>query len=140
MSMHVTKLSLLLLCAAGVLQSGGCASGATCDEGAELVRDICVPVSVPPPTVDAGSDASASDDAGNDDAAAETFLGKTCTDDVDHSECGGEADYCAKMPGQAEGICTITGCMLPMTGCPTGWRCLDLSVFDPTYPPICVEE
>ena len=104
------------------------------------MMDVCVPVT--PPAPDAGAEpdtGAADDDAGTEDAAPESFLGKPCTDAVNHSECGGDADYCAIQPTQTEGICTITGCMLPDIGCPSGWRCLDLSVFDPMYPAICIE-
>jgi hypothetical protein len=54
-----------------------------------------------------------------------------CTDAQNHTDCTCEADYCALMPGQTEGFCTVTGCVDDPDACPAGWECFDLSAFVP---------
>jgi hypothetical protein len=43
-----------------------------------------------------------------------------------------------KQPGQALGLCTHTGCIEDASICPAGFQCLDLSMFDPALPSVCV--
>lgn len=118
----------------------GCADGADCGEGMVLETGSCFPDGT-------GSGDGDDDDAGTGtDAATDTptpgrpsaddGFGDVCSDDVDHSDCTGAADYCGIMSG-TEGTCTTTGCAEDETVCPEGWGCFDLSAFDPTLPSIC---
>jgi hypothetical protein len=66
---------------------------------------------------DSGGDA-ASD--GPTDGAASNF-GATCADSNDCA--GGPANYCAKQPGAATGICSHTGCDTTPSVCPATWSC-----------------
>jgi len=63
-------------------------------------------------------------------------FGAPCRDD---SECTCAANYCALMPGQAQGYCSKTGCDTAPTLCPTDWTCFDLSMFVPGQPAICTK-
>lgn len=64
-------------------------------------------------------------------------FGATCTDGATSTDCPCEASYCAVQPGQTAGYCTRTGCKEDASICPSGWSCLDLSVFLPGQPSIC---
>jgi hypothetical protein len=61
-------------------------------------------------------------------------FGASCQGDAD---CSCEADYCAKMPGQSSGTCTVTGCKAQPSVCPQGYGCFDLSQFASGLPSIC---
>jgi hypothetical protein len=77
--------------------------------------------------------------AGPDGAPVMGF-GETCTDGTNHTDCDAPTDYCAVMPGQAQGFCTAQGCDVTPSLCPMGWSCFDLSQFDPSLPHICIED
>lgn len=123
-----------------VLTAAGCAADATCDPGQELRGGYCFPV-----TADAGPrpDSTPPGDAGGDtcepDAGPDT-IGRPCTDNIDHSECDCSAPYCAINPGMTQGTCTRTDCIEYPERCPVGYACMDLSIFDPALPSICVPE
>lgn len=61
-------------------------------------------------------------------------FGAPCSADAD---CTCRAGYCAKMPGEAQGTCTVSGCKEEPSVCPSGYSCLDLSLFAPSLPSIC---
>jgi hypothetical protein len=61
-------------------------------------------------------------------------FGASCAADAD---CTCAADYCARMPGQTQGTCTVTGCTEDPALCPDGFSCFDLSAFSPELPSIC---
>jgi hypothetical protein len=61
-------------------------------------------------------------------------FGATCRVDAD---CPCRADYCALMPGQTQGTCTVRGCKQDASLCPAGYSCFDLSLFAPDLPSIC---
>jgi hypothetical protein len=63
-------------------------------------------------------------------------FGATCKADAD---CTCKASYCALMPGQAQGTCTVMGCKQDQSLCPTGFSCFDLSMFSPDLPSICTK-
>jgi len=120
-----------------------CADEATCSEGEVLMSGACV-------AEQPGDDAQPSDAPSEDEApdagmqasgrpGADEGFGDPCTDDVNHSECTDTADFCALMPGAAEGICTAQGCVEDETVCPEGWSCFDLSAFMEGLPSICTE-
>ena len=77
-------------------------------------------------------------DAAPSDGTAMTFphFGDVCTGDPD---CIAPTDYCAKYPSDPTGYCTRTGCLTDPTICPGGWSCLDLSVYLPGLPAICLK-
>jgi hypothetical protein len=64
-------------------------------------------------------------------------FGASCSDGATNGECSCAANYCALMPGQTAGYCTITGCKQNPGLCPKGWSCFDLSAFSPSLPSIC---
>jgi len=61
-------------------------------------------------------------------------FGATCQGAAD---CTCKANYCALMPGQAQGTCTVQGCKADPSVCPAGYSCFDLSVFGADLPAIC---
>lgn len=121
-----------------------------------VLRDVGLPLAnctfefgdelVQPATAETNATAGASAPPPVSEAAACTLpggdargFGATCADSEAHSDCSCEADYCAKMPGQTQGICTITGCKEDPSICPQGYRCFDLSAFMPDLPSICTK-
>jgi len=54
-------------------------------------------------------------------------------------DCAAPTDFCAKYPSDPTGYCTRTGCLDDMTRCPSGWGCLDLTVYLPGLPAICTK-
>jgi hypothetical protein len=140
----------------------GCADTAECSEGQKLENGYCID------DVAAGSggagggggskggtpaaggvdpgDAGTTDAAAGGDAAPGDCQGNAvefaapCTDDVDHSECGCPANYCAISPLMPDdGYCTVTGCKEDPSVCPDGWGCLDVSIFQPGQPSVCTK-
>lgn len=132
--------------------TGGCSD----DEG--LVDGDCVPLSSVGGSgggsgdavgSDAGGDVVSSPDAAPDEGPAEvgdgggqaSALGDPCADPDQHTDCHGDyAHYCSVQPGATEGYCSPTGCVETPELCPEGWKCFDLSLFDPSLPSICIEE
>jgi hypothetical protein len=55
------------------------------------------------------------------------------------ADCSCTANFCALMPGQTQGVCTVQGCKADPTRCPTGYSCFDLSVFGASLPSICTK-
>ena len=62
-------------------------------------------------------------------------LGDTCTSAAD---CHCDVNYCGIQPGETSGACTRTGCVEDPSVCPEDWSCMDLKVFNPSLPSICV--
>lgn len=91
------------------------------------------------PRADAGAGSDASSAmctlAGGD---ARGF-GAPCQDTANHSDCPCEANYCSKSPFDAQGTCSVQGCKENPTLCPAGFRCLDISMFAPGQPSVCVK-
>ena len=85
---------------------------------------------------DVPADAAPAADEGDGAAAGGKAFGTSCPAGT---ACGGETDYCAADVGAATGYCTHTGCLATPSICPVGWSCLDLSVYAPTLPAICVK-
>jgi hypothetical protein len=67
-------------------------------------------------------------------------FGAACKDAAASSDCTCKANYCALMPGQTQGTCTVSGCKQNPSLCPTGFSCFDLSVFSPDLPSICTKD
>jgi hypothetical protein len=63
-------------------------------------------------------------------------FGARCSGDQD---CSCKANYCALMPGQSQGTCTVQGCKAEPGLCPSGYGCFDLSIFAPGLPSICTK-
>jgi hypothetical protein len=75
----------------------------------------------------------ASADAGRDEDAGPSGCSETLADDLDRSctgdpACGCAAPFCAVMPGQSAGTCTVH-CRPDSNDCPKGYTCFDVSVF-----------
>lgn len=66
-------------------------------------------------------------------------FGAACKDGAGSTDCTCKANYCALMPGQMQGTCTVTGCKENPSVCPSGFSCLDLSAFSPGLPSICTK-
>ena len=81
-------------------------------------------------------DAAVSPVDGNDANASFAHYGDVCAVDGD---CAAPTDYCAKYPSDPTGYCTRTGCLTDASLCPDSWSCLDLSVYLPGLPAICVD-
>lgn len=142
----------------------GCEAEDSCDAGQERVQGLCVPEDDEPSAGRGGKDSGASSDAGaktkdsgsgkdggkdgdgGKDAATskpacseerDAILGETCMSDDD---CNCAAPYCAKMPGQTMGFCTVF-CESEPDDCPDGYNCFDLAKIGvPGYEPFCVAE
>jgi hypothetical protein len=122
-----------------------CADAAECDDDQVLQGGSCIPDALlGSSNLDAGPSGGGDGDgvepiecpAENDGGVG---FATPCQDDETHSDCACPAPYCAIQPGETEGICTQVGCVLEPSICPGDWSCLDLSLFDPSAPPICVE-
>lgn len=70
------------------------------------------------------------------DAASNAPFGDVCSASTD---CPTPTDFCAKQPADPTGYCTRTGCLADPGRCPTGWSCVDLSVFAAGLPAICAQ-
>jgi hypothetical protein len=131
---------------------GACDADEPCDEGFTYEQGSCVLDA--PGTPDAGGSGSGGDDAGGsaNDAgtnpdedggesacseALDAILGTDCTAD---DECNCAAPFCAIMPGQPMGTCTVY-CNPDPDDCPDGYRCFDLSALGVEgYEPFCTED
>lgn len=121
----------------------GCANGASCDPGYEVVNGSCVAIVSPPGVPDGGGgaggapeDPSVCDSA---DSATGTF-GAPCSDGEGHTDCACPAPICAIQPGATSGFCTQIHCDRDASVCPSGYSCFDLRALDPSYPSTCVED
>jgi hypothetical protein len=110
-----------------------CTESDPCDSTSVLDGTSCKPRGdePPAPAVDAAAPAAASSDGG-------ATFGSPCQDSTNHSDCTGDVDYCAKMPGQTRGTCTRKGCDSMPSLCPMGWQCFNVGQFSPGQPHICV--
>jgi hypothetical protein len=113
-----------LLIAFALFEAGCLDESEHCDPGQRYDLGVCRP---DPPDGGAGSDVSA-------DAASGAF-GSVC---ASTQECTGQTDLCAIQPGAAAGFCTHDGCKERPEVCPSSWRCMDLSSFQPGLS-LCVE-
>jgi hypothetical protein len=118
-----------------------------------VLRDVGLPIAnctftfgdavTPPagvvPTADGGAsawDGSAIDASCSLTGGEPDGFGASCDDAAD---CRCKANYCALMPGQSQGVCTVRGCKAEPSICPSGYSCLDLSAFGPSLPSICTQ-
>jgi hypothetical protein len=116
-----------------------------------VLRDVGLPIAnckfmfgdavMQPPAVVAAADGGASAPDGGGSAGSCSLaggdadgFGASCQDATD---CSCKADYCALMPGQRQGVCTVQGCKADPSICPSGYSCFDLSAFGPSLPSIC---
>ena len=131
----------LACCLFVIATLAACADTATCGEGQTKMGDYCVKTRpVGDGDGDGGGDGDAGTappDAGDDGTLADNW-GAACEDDVDHTDCVGMADYCARTPS-GDAYCSATGCKEAPETCPMGWGCLDLSGFDPKLPSVCTK-
>ncbi len=131
---------LMIILTVGVWLTG-CEADSPCDEDQMHVQGACAPKS-PRSKKDAATDevdAAMQSDSGSGggicgENRSET-LGKACADDA---ACNCSAPYCAKMPGQAMGTCTVF-CKTTPDDCPDGYRCFDLSAVGVAgFEPFCI--
>lgn len=118
--MTVLRLALCLL----AIAFAGCFSESErCDPDQRYSYGLCYQI-----------DAAVTQEAGSD-ASFEHFA-EVCTGDTD---CVAPTNFCAKYPSDPSGYCTRTGCLTDMAICPSGWSCLDLTVYAPGLPAICIK-
>jgi hypothetical protein len=115
-----------------------------------VLRDVGLPIanclftfgdavaSEPARAAEGGDDPGQSVAAGSCELPAGDADGFGATCEVD-ADCTCKANYCALMPGQAQGTCTVTGCKQNPSLCPSGFSCFDLSTFSPDLPSICTK-
>jgi hypothetical protein len=114
----------------------GCEADHPCDNGQTYKQGSCVPAAkaeardAGPNTkedaaAESNEDASASGNGGGTDCKEDQakVLGTSCMND---EGCNCAAPYCAVMPGQTTGYCTLY-CKPSPDDCPSGYRCFDLS-------------
>jgi hypothetical protein len=115
-----------------------------CDPGQTYMQGICLPgaashadAATPKPN---DSGATAADSGATSSACAEdrsAVLGKACTSD---DACNCAAPFCAVMPGQPMGVCTVY-CHPSPDDCPSGYKCFDLSALGVSgYEPFCLAQ
>lgn len=140
---------LVMILAVGVWLMS-CEADSPCDEGQIHVQGACAPK-----PSNSGKDAAMSEtDAAvsESDAATQSDSGSgggICSEDrsktlgvacADDGGCNCSAPYCAKMPGQAMGTCTLF-CKTKPDDCPEGYRCFDLSALGIAgYEPFCIKK
>jgi hypothetical protein len=122
----------------------GCEAEDPCDAGERHEQGVCVPDTAGSGAAGKGAKAEAGsapkEAAGSTassacDADADAVLGNQCSADTD---CNCAAPYCAKMPGQSMGFCTMY-CEPDPDDCPSGYSCFDLSKLGVSgYDPFCV--
>jgi len=99
-----------------------------CDDGQRLAMHTCfVAADASPPAADAGSPA---DGGTHLMCTPATGFGDTCTATA---MCPCNTDICAIQPGSASGFCSRSDCLKDTSVCPAGWRCTDLSAFQPGF-------
>jgi len=118
---------------------GGCL-GDRCDPGQVLVGGQCLPDDQPPDGANnrghvdaAGTDLESSD--ASHEGAADNF-GASCRE---HEQCVGSADFCVVMPGNTTGYCTFKDCTITPNSCPEGYTCMDISLYVPGKPNLCIQ-
>lgn len=126
--MFTGRLSGFVLGAA-LIALGACEENEPCDANAMLVGTTCQQQQPDGGASEAGAGASTDATSSGSDA-----FGAPCTAD---DTCSAPTDYCAKMPGQAQGYCTATGCDKDPAKCPAGWTCFNLGMFTPGLPHMC---
>jgi hypothetical protein len=118
--MNAVSIRSMLLLAA--LASGACVpERERCDPDQRYFYGLCY-------STDAGVEVDAAPTA---DASYAHFA-DVCTGNPD---CAAPTDFCAKYPQDPSCYCTRTGCLAYPGVCPSGWGCLDLSVYG--LPAIC---
>lgn len=123
-----------------VLWLGGCDANHPCDDDQVYEDSVCLPATQPP-AADGGTKART--DAGRDDDAGPSSCSESLADDLDRGctgdvSCGCAAPFCAVMPGQTAGTCTVH-CRPDSHDCPNGYTCFDVSVFGVTgIEPFCL--
>jgi hypothetical protein len=143
------------------LALSACEADEPCDEGEKHVQGACVPDDDAPSAGASGKSGSsgkggsgspgdagtAGKDGGATDAGQDSGMAAECTEDRDailgadcqvDGDCNCAAPYCAKMPGQPKGFCTVF-CEPDPDDCPDGYRCFDLSAIGVAgYEPFCI--
>jgi hypothetical protein len=116
-----------------------CDADEPCDPNQTHEQGVCTPTAASTDASAKSSDAAA--DAQPADATSackeerSAILGKACTAD---SDCNCAAPFCAVMPGQPMGLCTVY-CHASPDDCPDGYRCFDLSALGVQgYEPFCL--
>jgi hypothetical protein len=126
---RVTGLMLMLM-----LMLSSCDAADPCDKDQKHEQGVCSPVAVLQ-TDAAAAEGGAAPDGGAalQDATMSTpcqeeraaVFGKSCASDAN---CNCAAPYCALMPGQTTGLCSVY-CRTSPDDCPDGYMCFDLAVF-----------
>jgi hypothetical protein len=125
----------------GLLWWCGCDAKNPCDPGQTYQQGICLPgaashadAAVPKPN-DSGTMQLDAGDASACTEDRDTELGKAC---ANNDACNCAAPFCAVMPGQPMGVCTVY-CHPSPDDCPSGYKCFDLSALGVTgYEPFCI--
>jgi len=120
--------------AAGTPATAGPAAGAAGAAGASDTAGAAGAAGASDSAGAAGSASAAQSGACALPAADGDGFGASCQSSAD---CTCKANYCALMPGQPQGTCTIQNCKTDPAVCPSGYSCFDLSVFGPDLPSIC---
>jgi hypothetical protein len=129
----VLSLSWLWLCS--------CDAKQPCDPGQTYQQGLCLPTSAANPDAatpkpnDSGAQQTDAGDAATCAQDRDAELGSACTN---NAECNCAAPFCAMMPGQATGVCTVY-CNPSPDDCPSGYKCFDLSALGVSgYKPFCI--
>ena len=111
-----------------------------CDAGQILVAGQCSPVTA---SMDAGGRDGSSDRRARGDSSLQdgrengAALGATCKGEED---CSDNATFCVVMPGDETGYCTIEKCTVTPNNCPSGYLCMDISLYVPGIPNLCIAQ
>ncbi len=87
------------------------------------------------PVEDAGDTDNGADSAGS---GLPKGMNDHCTS---HKDCSSVADYCLQPSfPDLNGFCTLQGCVVDPNDCPSGYSCMDLSVYLGSLPTVCTPE
>lgn len=129
-NLPATRISIALLAGASFVATG-CRMDDPCDPGQELRNGFCFDVEEEGGSAGQGGAAGGAGSAGS---GGESFFGKACKDNVNSSDCGGDAPVCADVVF----YCTQIECADGETNegaCPADWTCLKT----PGNPSACVD-
>ncbi|MBW2735224.1 MAG: hypothetical protein JRH20_22810 [Deltaproteobacteria bacterium] len=111
--------------------------GDRCDEGQVRVGATCYTADQGVSPTDGPDGSTLNDGTGTSDGDnALAGQGEACSVDPD---CQESVRYCVVMPGQTVGYCTKKDCDVALNDCPDGTQCVEVSLYEPGEPNLCIQ-
>jgi hypothetical protein len=127
----------------GLVCCWSCDAKHPCDSDQTYQQGVCLPAAASntdaaaPKPKDSGAQQADAGDAAACTEDRSTELGKAC---ANNDACNCAAPFCAVMPGQPMGVCTVY-CHPSPDDCPSGYKCFDLSALGVSgYEPFCIAQ